>query len=134
MTQIKRIFVIKEKCNGCRICELRCSFFHERFYAPSHSRIRVKKNEKEGIAVPNVCRLCYKCIESCPEGAISKSEKTGAVQIDSGKCTGCRECVLACPSGVMYIHPVNNVAITCDLCEGEPQCVKYCPEKALLYE
>ena len=132
-TAIKRIHVQKEKCNGCRICELRCSFEHENCFAPSLSRIHVFKDEKEGIAIPKTCIICGKCIESCPEEAISKSNETGAIQIDREKCTGCFECVKACPYGVMKMHPNLNVAMTCDLCDGNPQCVKYCPEDVLHY-
>ena len=132
-TPTKRIFVQKEKCNGCRICELRCSFEHEQSFSPTLSRIQVIKNEKEGIAIPKTCIICGKCIESCPEDAISKSKKTGAIQIDWERCTGCLECVKACPYGVMRMHPTLNVAMTCNLCDGDPQCVKYCPEVVLHY-
>jgi len=131
--QVKRIQVQKEKCNGCRICELRCSFQHDQVFSPTISRINVYKEEIEGITIPKTCVICGKCIESCPEVAISKDEKTGAIKIDEEKCTGCQDCVLACPYGVMKIHPIKNVAITCDLCSGDPQCVKYCPEEALHY-
>ena len=31
------------------------------------------------------------------------------------------------------MHPAINIAMTCDLCDGDPQCVKYCPEEALHY-
>ena len=131
--KLKRIFVQKEKCNGCRICELRCSFAHEQVYAPAHSRIRVQKNEIEGLTIPNTCRLCYKCIVSCPEHAISKSSMNGAIQINEDLCTSCGKCVEACPFGVMHIHPTTGKAFTCDLCHGDPQCVRYCPEYALHY-
>ncbi len=130
---VKRIQIQKEKCNGCRICELRCSFHHDLVYSPTISRINVYKEEIEGITIPKTCVICGKCIESCPEAAISKNEMTGAIEINEEKCTGCQECVLACPYGVMKIHPIRNVAMTCDLCSGNPQCVKYCPEEALHY-
>ena len=129
----KRIFVQKEKCNGCKICELRCSFEHESVYSPSLSRIQVFKEEIEGITIPKVCIICGKCIEACPENAISKSPITGAITIDDEICTGCKMCVDACPFGVMRFNPRKNLAFTCDLCEGTPQCVKYCPEEALHY-
>jgi len=29
------------------------------------------------------------------------------------------------------IHSVTGKAVTCDLCEGEPKCVEFCPEEAL---
>ncbi len=130
----KRIFAQNEKCNGCRICELRCSFEHEKVFSPFLSRIQVIKNEVEGITIPKVCVICGKCIEACPEKAISKSPITGAIQIDKELCTGCKICVEACPFDVMRFNPEKNIAITCDLCDGDPQCVKYCPEEALHFK
>lgn len=29
------------------------------------------------------------------------------------------------------IHSVTGKAVACDLCEGEPKCVEFCPEEAL---
>ena len=131
ITQRKRLYIQEEKCNGCRICELRCSFEHERCFSPTLSRINITKNERKGIAIPSTCTLCGVCINSCPEGALSKSGITGAIKVHREICTGCQSCVAACPFNVMKIHPTANVAITCDLCLGNPQCVRYCPENAL---
>ena len=131
--QKKRLYIQEEKCNGCRICELRCSFEHERSFFPTLSRIIITKNERKGIAIPLTCTQCSVCIDSCPEEALSKSRKTGAIQVDKEKCTGCQSCVRACPFNVMKIHLTANVAITCDLCSGNPQCVRYCPENALYF-
>jgi Fe-S-cluster-containing hydrogenase component 2 len=129
--QVKRIFTQKEKCNGCRICELRCSFEHEGVFSPSLSRIHIHKVEEDGITIPKTCIICGKCIEVCPEKAITKSEKTGAISIDKEKCIGHQSCVGACPYGVMsFNHPIQ-LAFTCDLCDGNPQCVEFCPEQAL---
>ena len=132
-TQRKRLYIHEEKCNGCRICELRCSFEHERCFSPTLSRITITKNERKGIATPFTCTQCGKCIDSCPEAALSKSKKTGAIHVHTEKCTGCQSCVTACPFNVMKVHSTANVAITCDLCVGDPQCVRYCPENALHY-
>jgi Fe-S-cluster-containing hydrogenase component 2 len=33
----------------------------------------------------------------------------------------------------MSFNPITQKAFTCDLCNGDPQCVKYCPEGALHY-
>ena len=44
----------------------------------------------------NACTGCGKCIERCPEGAISFDEK-GQAQVDQDKCTGCGKCTKACP-------------------------------------
>jgi len=133
--QFKFLFIESEKCNGCRICELRCSFFHEGVYSPTLSRIHVVKWELDGIDVPVACRQCVDapCIRVCPTGAVTKSAKPGAIQIDESKCIGCKMCVVACPFGAMMMHPKLNIAMTCDLCDGDPQCAKYCPENAIHY-
>jgi Fe-S-cluster-containing hydrogenase component 2 len=47
------------------------------------------------------------------------------------QCKGCDWCVQACEHGGITIHSDTGKAITCDLCEGEPKCVEYCPEEAL---
>jgi len=33
--------------------------------------------------------------------------------------------------GAVTIDPMDGVASKCDLCEGDPQCVAYCPAKVL---
>ena len=131
--QVKRIFVMKERCNGCRICELRCSFYHEQVYSPTLSRISVEKKEIEGYTKPKTCVICGKCIEACPEKAITKSDLTGAISISAKLCKGHQSCVEICPFGVMKFDDKKGLAFTCDLCAGDPQCVKYCPEEALFY-
>ena len=37
-----------------------------------------------------------------------------------------------CPYGV--IHCQDDVARKCDLCGGDPECVRFCPTDALRYE
>jgi len=130
---VKRIFVLKDRCNGCRICELRCSFHHEKVYSPTLSRIYVVKNELEGYTNPKTCVLCGKCVEVCPVNAISFSAVTGAIAINVELCEGKQDCVEVCPFNVMRFNQVTQRAFTCDLCDGDPQCVKYCPEEALFY-
>lgn len=43
------------------------------------------------------CAKCYKCIESCPYGAISVNEN-GNLVVDIIKCRGCGTCESVCPS------------------------------------
>jgi Fe-S-cluster-containing hydrogenase component 2 len=38
---------------------------------------------------------------------------------------------MTCPFGVISINPDKKEMIKCDLCEGNPQCVKWCPTGAL---
>ena len=129
----KRIFVEPNLCNGCRICELRCSFQHYELFAPSYARIHIKKKEYEGITKPTVCKQCGKplCIPACPVDAITKSEVTGNPEVNLELCDGCGLCAEACPFDAITFHPEQNYALICDTCGGDPQCVAYCPEDAL---
>ena len=51
--------------------------------------------------------------------------------ISDKKCKGCDWCVQACPHGGIAIHSDTGLAVACDLCNGEPQCIEFCPEEAL---
>jgi Fe-S-cluster-containing hydrogenase component 2 len=42
-------------------------------------------------------------------------------------------CLLACPYGVIRFDVAAPVARKCDLCGGDPSCVKYCISGALQY-
>jgi Fe-S-cluster-containing hydrogenase component 2 len=33
----------------------------------------------------------------------------------------------------MGFHPVEKVALKCDLCGGDPQCARFCPSRALIF-
>ena len=117
------------ECTGCRICELLCSFYHERVLNPKKARLRVVRLEP-GIDKPIACRHCEKpkCVEVCPVEAIRVVRKTGMSFIDKRKCNGCRLCAEACPYGAIFLHPDEQVAIKCTLCGI---CVKHCPVQCL---
>jgi Fe-S-cluster-containing hydrogenase component 2 len=42
-------------------------------------------------------------------------------------------CAKACPFGAIFTHKDLKFPIICDLCEGNPECAKICPSKAILY-
>ncbi len=88
-----------------------------------------------GVFIPLACLQCEDpiCKMVCPVNAITKDEKTGAVITDQSKCIGCKLCMIACPFGAISIDPVTKEVIRCDLCGGDPQCVKFCPTGALEY-
>jgi len=83
-----------------------------------------------GCEVPHLCAQCndYPCVDSCPVGALSTSTDTKAVLVDREKCTGCGACIRACPGNVPFLHPGDDKATICDLCGGDPECVKVCKE------
>lgn len=85
------------------------------------------------IRMPIVCRQCKdpKCKESCPMDAIYIS--SGIVNIDEEKCISCQQCAIACPFGAIFVHPDVTTPFKCNLCQGDPQCVKECPKQALLF-
>ncbi len=126
------VAVDPNKCTGCSLCEFVCSLEKENEPNPLKSRIRViRLSPILNLAI--TCRFCKDapCVRACPHGAIKQSERGSILIIDEKKCDGCVLCVQACPYGGIMLHPEKGIVITCDLCDGEPKCVKYCPEEAL---
>ncbi len=115
------------RCSGCRRCEIACSLHHEGKIWPEASRVRVFMLIP-GVEIPHLCSQCvdYPCIDSCPVTALSVNEKTSAVLVDKEKCTSCGLCIDACPGQIPFLHPGDNKAVICDLCEGDPECSKVC--------
>ncbi len=129
----KMILVDQDQCTGCRLCEMVCSVKHEGVSNPSRARISVRKRFMEGYLMPVVCQQCTDapCIAVCRMDALSRDEVVGLVRLDYDLCVGCEECVTACPFGGMRIDTVANRVIKCDLCDGDPQCVRFCFPGAL---
>jgi Fe-S-cluster-containing dehydrogenase component len=69
----------------------------------------------------------------CPVEAIYRDESMDMdrVMIDSDKCIGCRVCVAACPFGCMSFDKAEKKTFMCDLCDGDPICVRFCQHDAL---
>ena len=53
--------------------------------------------------------------------------------VDHNKCIGCRSCVAVCPFGAMGFNVIDRKNFKCDLCDGDPQCVRFCDMKAVDY-
>lgn len=133
----KHLIIDAERCTGCNSCMLTCSFAHDNYFSFARSRIQVKKNAERAIFTPKVCIQCDEapCITSCPVGALSRDETLGTIKLDEEKCIGCKACVSACPYGGIFFDEDNLMPLICDLCGGDPACVKFCrfPE-AIKYE
>lgn len=129
MARTNVLRAVPQLCDGCRMCELVCSIGKEGAVNPHLARIRVGRSEKDGSPRPIICRHCKvaQCQLVCPvPEAILLIESTGALAIDTSKCTGCMACVEACPFGAIWVGPTGEI-LKCDLCDGDPLCVKHCP-------
>lgn len=103
-----------------------------------HPKIHVEDGA-DGIHFAVNCRHCSDpiCVRSCIAGALSRTAD-GMVEIDKNKCVGCFTCVLVCPYGAIMPDADGHAAQKCELCTrnlcGEPNCVKHCPNRAIVYE
>src|SRR5512136_1803872 len=70
----------------------------------------------------------------CPLKSISMYEDLSRVMVDYDKCIGCRSCVAVCPFGAMNFNVIDRKVFKCDLCDGDPQCVRFCDMKAVDYQ
>ncbi len=124
-----------QKCTGCRLCELVCAVMHDGVSNPTRSRIKVMKWESEGLYVPMSCQQCQDapCMNVCPVKAISRDEDLGFMKVDYDVCIGCRSCVAVCPFGAMSYNTIDRKVFKCDLCGGDPQCVRFCDVNAIEY-
>ena len=135
----ERLIVDIDKCTGFMACVLACSFAKFGIFAPDYSRIRLLKFEDSGVDAPIFCQQCEnaRCMEACPKDAIVRDTETGIIVIDEELCDGCGICLVSCPYGAISAHyeasKKNRIILKCDLCQGDPQCVKWCETKALHY-
>ncbi len=133
-----KVFLVEpRKCTGCRLCELACSFAKRQAFGAALSNIRVESREDAAAHVPVKCLQCEAapCLAACVTGALYRDAATGAVLPDRERCIGCRACLMACPFGcVSLLAEGEGLQISiCDLCGGNPECVKVCREGALSY-
>lgn len=136
MVKICHIEVDEDKCSHCMKCMLVCSAQHEGSFNPRLGRLKIEEDYIKGRLPNAYCRQCPSpapCEEACPTEAIVRNTETGALVVNEAECTGCKACVDACPynPGVIWMHPTKAMAVKCDLCDGAPQCAKYCPREAI---
>jgi Fe-S-cluster-containing hydrogenase component 2 len=112
-----------------------CSFEKAKEFNPVKSRVKIMKNEEQGIDYPVICEHCEDppCMMVCPVEAISRDPKTDAVILNEDTCVGCRACMIACPYGAISIDITRRKIIKCDLCNGDPKCAKWCEPGAIQF-
>lgn len=120
------------KCTGCKQCESVCAFFHTGRVNNHLSRIKVMNLYETGIDGPVVCNQCTEryCMK-CPENALTIG-KFGEVIVSPTMCILCGTCEKNCPIGALEIF--NEIVYVCDLCGGNPKCVKACTEGAITWD
>lgn len=129
MKTAKKVMIVNPLlCTGCLECELVCSISKTGIANPSNARIKVTKSTGGDICLPIMCRQCdpAPCGQICPTGAISRESTTEAIVISHERCIGCKMCMIACPFGAIALDSSSNKVMKCDLCDGDPQCVKFC--------
>ncbi len=154
--EIKAIVVDFTKCAGCRTCETACSAYNHQVEVdgqlmkglgnPDLSNIKVWHYNPD-VDIPVTCFLCEDapCIEACPidqdpvtgRKALYRDEIFSTIKCDLDRCIGCGKCSKAChekSGGVIFPNKdTGKPERMCTLCDGDPQCVKYCPYGALQY-
>ncbi len=129
----KMLIPYPENCTGCRFCEMACTIYHDGTINHADARLQVHRRNVK-VDFPSVCTHCVSCgedccVKHCPVEAIK--EENGIVSVDEELCTACGTCVEVCPFGVMRME---EKAFKCDLCNGDPVCVKFCPTKAIVFD
>lgn len=129
----KALVVDPSKCTSCRSCEVACSIAKEGEANLSKSRIKLVLFRDDYFYFPVVCLQCETpfCALPCPTGALVKDPDSGVVQLKADKCMGCKWCLISCPFGAITL--VDGRAAKCDLCDGDPACVRFCEVDALRY-
>ena len=137
----------QSRCYSCRACSVACKDWNG--IAPGSSeKWRTVYETEEGSYLNTRIRVlafgcghCENplCISACPNGAIFKEEKYGAVLVDSEACCGSRQCYVACPYGApKFASDAPGTKMSkCTMCidrleKGDiPVCVASCPLRAM---
>ena len=130
----KSLLVERRRCTGCNSCVFACSLYHDGVVRPSTARLRVLRHQGV-VDVPIICWHCpdAPCVQACPTTpkAIAKDPASNVVKfVDEKLCVQCGSCIDACPPEFLRAHPDTGRPLFCDLCDGDPQCVKACDRQS----
>ena len=143
---MKRIFIDREKCDGCKNCTFACMQAHRpepgtlydlNLQDPRNEARHEIVNDGKGGYTPIFCRHCSvpDCAGACMSGALKKDPSSSHIQYELDRCGVCFMCVMSCPYGNVKPDRASRTRILkCDFCKddnSDPNCVKACPTKAL---
>ena len=73
-----KVLIKPEKCTGCRVCQLECSFKYHKVFNPALSNIQILETPEKGISYlikfKDECRNCGACAKACVFGALEIEE------------------------------------------------------------
>ena len=114
----------EEKCTGCNLCAMVCSVFHFGEVNLGLSAIRVTKDDLgKSESKPRVCMQCKnpRCLEKENDKESIKKEFEWPV-----------ERMANCPFEGLHVKSnAMKLCLHCDLCGGDPQCIKICSTNAI---
>ncbi len=117
-----RIKVDSPKCSGCHLCEMVCSLSHLGIIHPERSAIRIQKDDLHtSLNTPLLCRQCQtmKCLDG----------EAVDLQQERKKFIWHTKRAEQCPFHALTV--LGEQAYHCNLCLGNPLCVKVCTTGAL---
>jgi phenylglyoxylate dehydrogenase beta subunit len=120
-------------CDGCNACMVACAQVKAGSHDSIDSRIQIVAGDT-GFELA-LCRQCGdpKCVENCPAAALGKDDATGVIAWDGTKCVNCLLCTVGCAYGGIVHNQLAGHVVKCDMCGGDPACVRACDRKALRY-
>ncbi|HUY01575.1 MAG TPA: 4Fe-4S dicluster domain-containing protein [Candidatus Deferrimicrobium sp.] len=69
------IIINEDRCAGCRICQLICSFTYQQIFALDKAYIHIQTEEMfPKISFLEGCTHCYQCVKHCLYGALELKE------------------------------------------------------------
>ncbi len=124
---------VSQNCVGCLICETVCSQWHQGKFGTAGARLWIESKPIEQPGPLNkvhVCTLCQACIAHCEPKALALDNK-GIIRLNKQLCNFCGVCAEVCPSKVIWFDE-QKYPVICDLCDGNPQCVRWCKYDAIV--
>jgi len=129
----KQLFMYPDLCVGCHLCSYACSMVKFGTLSKEKTAIRIVRQDG-AFEYPNFCIQCEDktCMKFCPTDALVWDQGVGTVELLEERCIGCGICAIKCEySAIQFL---DREVIKCNLCGGDPACVKYCPTEAIQYK
>ena len=74
----REIESVEEKCVGCLMCQMRCSYRFTKTFNPSRSQIEILRQPRGkrefSISFRDDCDACGLCAKHCTYGALSRGK------------------------------------------------------------